>query len=291
MKKNYFLFDEPPLIILPELAVKIGLNEAIVLQQLHYWLIKSTNIRDDKKWIYNSIREWQEQFPFWSVDTIRRALNRLINSGIVIKGEYSKTSFDKTTWYTINYDVLEEKLGKGSAKSIYAKCINGCMQNAQMDVCKMHKPIPENNINIPENNINNNNINNKEEEEEICYYNDIYDKTLSPPPPQSNISFSRVLEFYKLYAPTLYSKEYGAGINDDLSNARAFDMAYNDEGMTIDDLIAALKKAESSTWLREEAKNITLKWIIEKRRLIINGKYDDKSKEKKISNYSVTREL
>ena len=145
MKINNLLFNENPLVILPELAVNIGLNEAIVLQQLHYWLQKSTKIKDGKSWVYNSIREWQEQFPFWSVDTIRRALNRLINSGIVIKGEYNKTSFDKTTWYTINYDVLEEKLEKGSAKSIYAKCTNGCMQNAQMDVCKMHKPIPETN--------------------------------------------------------------------------------------------------------------------------------------------------
>ena len=93
MKKTYFLFDEPPLIILPELAVKMGLNEThLVLQQLHYWLIKSTNIGTTKNG-YNSIREWQEQFPFWSTDTIRRALNRLINSGIVIKGELQQDKF------------------------------------------------------------------------------------------------------------------------------------------------------------------------------------------------------
>lgn len=32
------LINEPPLQVLPTLAKTIGLNEAIVLQQVHYWL-------------------------------------------------------------------------------------------------------------------------------------------------------------------------------------------------------------------------------------------------------------
>ncbi|RBW79941.1 hypothetical protein DS960_27405, partial [Escherichia coli] len=36
------LFAERPLVINTQLAMKIGLNEAIVLQQLHYWL-RDTN--------------------------------------------------------------------------------------------------------------------------------------------------------------------------------------------------------------------------------------------------------
>ena len=37
------LIDEPPLQVLPSLAREIGLNEAIMLQQIHYWLLKSGN--------------------------------------------------------------------------------------------------------------------------------------------------------------------------------------------------------------------------------------------------------
>ena len=36
------LIDEPPLMVLPSLAAVIGLNEAIMLQQIHYWLGLST---------------------------------------------------------------------------------------------------------------------------------------------------------------------------------------------------------------------------------------------------------
>lgn len=145
MQVNNLLFNENPLVILPELAVNIGLNEAIVLQQLHYWLQKSTKIKDGKAWVYNSVREWQEQFPFWSADTVRRSLNKLMRDGIVVKGKYNKVSFDKTIWYTIDYDALDKKIKYGGAKSIYAKCINGSMQNAEMDICNLPKPIPETN--------------------------------------------------------------------------------------------------------------------------------------------------
>ena len=47
-KMNKLLLNEPPLMILPTLASNIGLNEAIFLQQLHYWIEKSTTYFDDK---------------------------------------------------------------------------------------------------------------------------------------------------------------------------------------------------------------------------------------------------
>ena len=50
------LLNENPLIIMPTLAVHIGLNEAIVLQQVHYWLLKSDKLEDGRKWTYNSNR-------------------------------------------------------------------------------------------------------------------------------------------------------------------------------------------------------------------------------------------
>ncbi|WP_349774291.1 hypothetical protein [Ureibacillus chungkukjangi] len=34
---NRRIIDESPLLIRPTLAAKVGLNEAIILQQIHYW--------------------------------------------------------------------------------------------------------------------------------------------------------------------------------------------------------------------------------------------------------------
>ncbi|MEL1193439.1 replication protein, partial [Staphylococcus epidermidis] len=56
---NNLLIDDYPILVLPKLATEIGLNEAIVLQQMHYWLKKSNHNYDGRRWIYNSFSEWQ----------------------------------------------------------------------------------------------------------------------------------------------------------------------------------------------------------------------------------------
>lgn len=69
------LIQEPPLQVLPSLAVKIGLNEAIVLQQLWYLLRnpKFGKRIDEKQWIFNTVDQWRADFfPFWSGPTIKR---------------------------------------------------------------------------------------------------------------------------------------------------------------------------------------------------------------------------
>lgn len=44
---NKLLLDEHPLQVMPKLAALIGLNGAIILQQIHYWLcIKNENNQD-----------------------------------------------------------------------------------------------------------------------------------------------------------------------------------------------------------------------------------------------------
>lgn len=40
-ESSKLLIDEEPLQVLPGLAAVIGLNEALVVQQLHYWLRRS----------------------------------------------------------------------------------------------------------------------------------------------------------------------------------------------------------------------------------------------------------
>jgi len=50
--------DEHPLIVLPTLQQRL-LNEAIVLQQIHYWLGKECGqIIDGVRWIYNRLDDW-----------------------------------------------------------------------------------------------------------------------------------------------------------------------------------------------------------------------------------------
>ncbi len=133
------LLEERPLVIIPSLAVEIGLEEAIVLQQIHYWLVLNRqakrNFFDGKFWTYNTPEKWQqENFPFWTVKKVRTTLNSLRSMGLLIVGNYNKMKADRTLWYTINYDRFE---------LICQKVTNG--------LPKKDTPIPETTTDIPSN--------------------------------------------------------------------------------------------------------------------------------------------
>lgn len=129
---NKLLIDDYPIQVLPKLAEEIGLNEAIFLQQLHYWLNgKSAKYIDGKKWIYNTFEDWQEQFPFWSVSTVKRTINALSKRNLILKGNYNRAGFDKTVWYSINYEEVKrvnQRLGQNEPTR-GSNCTNGEGQN------------------------------------------------------------------------------------------------------------------------------------------------------------------
>jgi len=102
------LINESPLLILPSLAEKIGLNEAIVLQQVHFWISKELNYKEGRYWVYNTYKEWHDQFPFWSKSTIKRVFKSLVEKKILISENYNRLKIDQTRWYSIDYEKLEE---------------------------------------------------------------------------------------------------------------------------------------------------------------------------------------
>lgn len=101
------LINERPVMIIPSLAVKIGLNEAIVLQQIHYWVTSSSHVIEGRKWIFNTYKDWQKQLPLWSESTIKRTIHSLEKQGLLISGNWNQMKMDKTKWYTIDYDKVE----------------------------------------------------------------------------------------------------------------------------------------------------------------------------------------
>lgn len=107
IQSSSLLINEDPLQVLPTLAEKIGLNEAIVLQQIHFWLRKSKNVIDGRKWTYDTYEEWQQKnFKFWSVKTVQRIFLSLEEQKLLISTQPEKR--ERRKWYTIDYDLLEK---------------------------------------------------------------------------------------------------------------------------------------------------------------------------------------
>lgn len=114
---NNLLFDERPLVILPSLAVALGdLDEAAILQQIHYWTQKNMNVVDGYSWVYNSMEEWQKQFPWLSKRSLDRKFKKLKEKNLLVIENHNKKKFDKTNWYRINYEELS-KLSSSMAVS------------------------------------------------------------------------------------------------------------------------------------------------------------------------------
>ena len=96
-----------------DLAIIIGdLEEAIVLNQVSYWLEKyreiSHNFKDKRYWVYNSYQKWHDDnFPFWSPKKIQRIFRSLEKKGLLLSANYNSVGFDKTKWYSINYNKLQ----------------------------------------------------------------------------------------------------------------------------------------------------------------------------------------
>ena len=107
-QSSYLLINESPIQILPSLAKLIGLNEAIIVQQIHSWSNNLDTFRD-KKWIYINYNEWQKQFPFWSVFKIGNTIKNLQEKNIIFsKINMNRVKFDIENWYSINYEKLKE---------------------------------------------------------------------------------------------------------------------------------------------------------------------------------------
>lgn len=144
---DLILSTQSNLVINSELAVRIGLNEAVVLRQIYYWLEINEklkrNYHDGKYWSYNTMENWRkENFPWWSTKTVERAFKNLVNSGLVITGNYNKDSRDRTKWYSIDEDVLEKVL-KDTVEISTSDCPCANRQNDEMHTDNSTEALPE----------------------------------------------------------------------------------------------------------------------------------------------------
>lgn len=150
-----YLFNENPVVIDRELATVIGLNEAIILQQIQYWIKKSEHRFDGKIWIYNSVSQWKKQFPFWSESTIDRTLKSLNKLGLLFIGNYNRDRRDRTKWYSINYSQLDNIMKNAFSQNDecnLSNCDNAISQDDLMQDVNLTKPLPKITTKITTNN-------------------------------------------------------------------------------------------------------------------------------------------
>jgi hypothetical protein len=127
------LIAEAPRLILPSLAVAVGLNEAIVLQQVHFLTCNGGG--------EPTARDLAFAFPFWNPRTIERALGGLVGEDLVEAG--GPRGRERSRWYRVGYaelgrrvnlsDKLPDKLTLSQRQSVVVPLLNAVREGKRED--------------------------------------------------------------------------------------------------------------------------------------------------------------
>lgn len=111
MKEHHFEIED---------AVKYGVEKAVLLYNIRYWVEKNkANDRNKHKhednkiyyWTFNSGSAFAKLFPYMNERSIRRWLQEMEDEGIIISGKFNKHNYDQTKWYSLpNYVTPLDKM-------------------------------------------------------------------------------------------------------------------------------------------------------------------------------------
>jgi hypothetical protein len=133
-----------------DFAIKYGVNEAIFCNNLYFWTrtnrANKRHFHDGHYWTYNTMEAFTELFQFWTKDQLRTVIKNCEKKGLIIKGNYNKTAYDRTIWYALTplaLDVYE--VGKFPNAEL-SSCENSQMGMGKIpnDDGKNPTPIPDN---------------------------------------------------------------------------------------------------------------------------------------------------
>lgn len=88
-----------------EVAKEVGIIAAVLFQHIAFWCQHSyangTNYYEGRYWTYNSIKAFREIFPYLSKSQVDTALKKLVDAGLIVKGNFNKSTYDRTAWYAL----------------------------------------------------------------------------------------------------------------------------------------------------------------------------------------------
>lgn len=130
-------------------AARYGFEEAVFLDAIVYWYrvnrANSRNFRNGRWWTYNSIKAFEDIFPWWSSKQIRRISTSCREQGALITGDFNQDRRDRTVWYSPGDELLA--LYGLTPETGNCNCPNGQMQSpeqasedAQTGKCNIRNP-------------------------------------------------------------------------------------------------------------------------------------------------------
>jgi len=125
MKNILLQNDEYPIIASPLLSKELGLPAATFLQKLYYLLNETRKYKrkknltqhNNRKWWFHTYEEWTSTLGLFSTSTIKRAVAKLKELGLIEINKLDSNKSMRVNYYTINYKKLKDLFGIGTAQS------------------------------------------------------------------------------------------------------------------------------------------------------------------------------
>lgn len=125
MKNILLQNNEYPIIASPMLSKELGLPAASFLQKLYYLLNetgkykrkKNLTQHNNRKWWFHTFEEWTSTLGFFSLSTIKRAVSKLKELGLIEINKLDSNKSMRVNYYTINYKKLKELFGISIAQT------------------------------------------------------------------------------------------------------------------------------------------------------------------------------
>ena len=144
------------------IAEKFGIEEAIFLHNLYFWLHKNAvngkMFIDGSYWTFNSKKAYTRLFPYMNIEKIKRIISKLKNEDIIKAGNYNENKFDQTKWYAFTDKGLQVMNDAGYNMNDFK--INN--EEKQEDAVGQNEPSCKVKMNQCNKDINKTDINNKE---------------------------------------------------------------------------------------------------------------------------------
>lgn len=105
MKKGAKKYDAAYHSFDPSIAEILGLPAAVVFRNIVFWVrhneTNGTHFHEGRYWTYNSYVAYEEQFPYLTAKQIRTALDKLLEAGLILKGNFARDRFKRANWYAL----------------------------------------------------------------------------------------------------------------------------------------------------------------------------------------------
>lgn len=120
------------------IACLVGIEKAIILKDLYGWcqinLYNQKNIHAGRVWTYNSVKALGEKYPYLKPRTIGVYMDELERDGWIESGNYNETTFDRTKWYSIDFEKYDNAILSAIGKKLQMdlpETVNGDTENCQ----------------------------------------------------------------------------------------------------------------------------------------------------------------